>query len=540
MIVNLTKQEKAQLKDVEKKYNKLIKKYDFKLLEKECPEREQYEKKRLSLIQELNTTYSRLFNQFEKRQFSELGSDPDKIIADAKHQIEEAIKNRYNKAIKDKKKGKVFSQHDVRVDREYLNINGRKRIRESLYIDPEAIIKDSENILKLHYDFFKNDPETTKVIQDAVIDAVSESPYTGTAGELGDLINKEKQTYITRAKAQEAGAITDAPKSLAVPTLSGYQNSVSLYQSGGAYLQPISSTDALKFKNGKMYFENKGMKEVSEVELQNMKTKEGIDDIDLPMLRIFYSIILTQFEITGCKELQDVLTMSVSALAEFMGLKPNLNKKDIARVIDKAQSYHNVIGVLHGTRNGKPVQSLYPVLNFEGYNDKNKTIRFSSPYMNYVIQTVYNLATRKTKNGEIKAKKNGEPLRIASHSYLIDSSIAKERNKAAVENVVIIVTLIEQAGNGTPQISAKTLIDRNVQLSERLNNSTNKTQLLNRTFSKTWQLLRDNTRLKEFYKNIKLPDPTDPAFIPTIKMLDSMVFKFPHDGKNKSDTENQK
>ena len=32
MIVNLTKQEKAQLKDVEKKYNKLIKKYDSQKL----------------------------------------------------------------------------------------------------------------------------------------------------------------------------------------------------------------------------------------------------------------------------------------------------------------------------------------------------------------------------------------------------------------------------------------------------------------------------------------------------------------------------
>lgn len=342
---------------------------------------------------------------------------------------------------------------------------------------------------------------------------------------------KNARLYRTRESAKKTGAITEAPTSLAIPTLAKYQYSMSLYQDGGAYLQPLSSTDGLKFKNGKMYFDGLAMREVSEVELQNMKTKEGIEDIDLPILRTFYSIILTQFEKSGYTVLEDVLTMSVPALAEFIGLQSNLNKKDIARVIEKTQSYHNVIGVLHGTRNGKPVQSLYPVLNFEGYNDKTNTISFSSPYMNYVIKTVYNLSIRKTKDGKKKLKKNGEPLKIASHSYLIDSSIAKERNKAAVENVVILVTLIEQAGDNIPRIKASTLIERNVQLAERLETAANPRALLKTTFTKTWELLKTKTRLTEAYKNIQLPDPNDPAFMPTMKTLDKVVFTFPHEGK---------
>ena len=350
-------------------------------------------------------------------------------------------------------------------------------------------------------------------------------------GNVIHIYEKHAPKYRTRAKAKEQGAIIEAPTSLAIPTLSKYQYSMSLYQDGGAYLQPLSSTDGLKFKNGKMYFDGARMREVSEVELQNMKTKEGIDDIDLPILRTFYSIILTQFEASGYKVLQDVLTMSVPTLAEFIGLQSNLNKKDIGRVIEKTQSYHNIVGVVHGTRNGKPVQSLYPVLNFEGYNDKTNTISFSSPYMNYVIKTVYNLSLRKSKDGKVKLKKNGEPLRLASHSYLIDSSIAKERNKAAVENVVILVTLIEQAGDNIPRIKASTLVERNVQLADRLETAKNPRALLDRTFKKTWELLKTKTRLQEAYKDIELPDPDDPRFMPTMKTLDKVVFTFPHKGK---------
>lgn len=422
-------------------------------------------------------------------------------------------------------------------------LDEKKRLKKLYEDDPEKILLDATEVmdqilksyhsnkimedctafLEDHFKFFKDDPEKTKALQEIILQAI-ENNAASTA---------EKTTYRTKAKAQEAGAIVDAPKNLAIPTLTSYQNSMSLYQSGGAYLQPLSSTDGLKFKNGKMYFDGEHMREVSEVELQNMKTKEGIDNIDLPILRTFYSIILTQFEKSNYKELRDVLTMSVPTLAEFIGLKSNLNKKDISRVIDKTQSYHNIVGVVHATRNGRPVQSLYPVLNFEGYDDKTNTVSFSSPYMNYVIRTVYNLSIRKTKDGKPKLKKNGKPLTLPSHSYLIDSSITKERNKAAVENVIIIVTLIEQAGNCEPHIKASTLIERNVQLSERLNSVKNPRSLLKSSFTKTWELLRSKTRLTEFYKDIKLPDPQDPAFIPTMGTLDEVVFKFPHKGKSK-------
>jgi len=346
---------------------------------------------------------------------------------------------------------------------------------------------------------------------------------------------KNNRSYRTRAKAQEAGAIKDLPTSLIIPTYDGYQNSVSLYQNGGAYLQPLRSVDALKFRDGKLYFENMTQLNI-EAELQNLKTKEGIQNIDLPALRIFYAIVCHRFEQSGFKKIEDVITMDIADLAEYMGLQRNLNKQDLGRLLDKLQSYHNIVGVVHSTRNGKPVKSYYQVLNFEKYEDKSRTVTFSSPYMNYVIKTLSNLAIRKTKGGKKQLKKSGEPLRLPTHSYLIDSSIVKERNKAAVENVIILVQGIEQAGGKGYHIAASTLVERNVQLAERLEaDPQHRAQLLKRVFTKTWELLRDKTKLAEVYKNIQLPEPDDPAYIPTVKGLSSMVFEIKHDGKKKTE-----
>ena len=341
----------------------------------------------------------------------------------------------------------------------------------------------------------------------------------------------DDNSYRTRRRA--GASIQDIPTSLAVPTMQNYQYIMSLTPSGNAYMQPLASTDGLKFSDGRMYFRGNDIQPVSEVELQNMVTKEGIETIDLGMLRIFYSIILTEFEKTKCSELREVIKLYVPDLAESMGLQRNINKAGIQRLIETVQSFHNIVGIMHGTRGGKPSKSLYPVLNFEGYDDKKNTISFSSPYMNMVIQTVYRLAIVRKKDGTPRLTKRGDPVRNPAHSFATKTSIIKERNKAAVENVLIVVQLIEQCGNQTPHISARTMIERNPQLATRLEKVKNPTSLLKRTFEATWKLLREQTYLTEWYPGIQLPDPSDPAVIPSVKTLDSMVFTFPHNGKHK-------
>lgn len=350
-----------------------------------------------------------------------------------------------------------------------------------------------------------------------------------------------KKIYRTKAKAKSAGAITEAPTNLVIPTLSSYQYSMSLYKDGGAYLQPLNSMDGLRFESGRLYFDDARMKEVSEAELRDLRTKKGIEEIDLPGLRFYYSILFNQFRLSNYKVLQDIIPISASILTG----RNDPNKQDVDAAIAKVQSYHNIMGVVKGTRNGRPTESYYQVLNFEYYDAKKNIIAFSSPYMNYVINTIYKLSIRKNRDGKPKLKRNSTPLLKVSHSFLIDSSIRKERNKAAAENVVILVTLIEQAGGNLPNLKASTLVERNVQLAERLeNDSLHKAQLLKRTFTKTWELMKTKTSLAQRYKNLRVStdknnngvlltelDPKDPAFIPTVRNLKDLCFYFPHDGK---------
>lgn len=356
--------------------------------------------------------------------------------------------------------------------------------------------------------------------------------YEGYLAKAMDFYSIEPKSYRTKAKA---GGLDEIPTSLAFPTMAKYQYSIGLHNEGDAYIQPLTSTDGLSFDDGKMFFADNRIKQVSEVELQNMKTKEGIDTIDLPLLRTFYSIIFNAFQKTNYQQFKPVITLYVPELAKYLGLrKSGLNREDITNIIIKTQSFHNIVGIQHGIRNGKPVQSIYPVLNFEGYNEEKNTISISSPYFNNLIRTLYDIAVKKDKDGKPKIKRNGNPtFALPINSYLIHSDIVKERNKVAVENVFIIVALIEQAGNNIPRIKASTIVERNVQLQDRLSNHAKPNLLLSRTFKKTWELLRNKTTLGQSYCNIQLPDPKDPANIPTMSTLETTVFKFQHDGKIK-------
>lgn len=132
---------------------------------------------RLKYMDELNDGRRRLYRQFEKRQFSELGGDPDRILKDAKNQITQLIKNRYDSAKKMKEEGNSFSIF-------YLRIDG-----ERLYIDAQQLIEDSKELLHLHYDFFKDDPENISAIRTIVLDSIADSPYTGSKGILGGNVN---------------------------------------------------------------------------------------------------------------------------------------------------------------------------------------------------------------------------------------------------------------------------------------------------------------------------------------------------------------
>lgn len=102
------------------------------------------------------------------------------------------------------------------------------------------------------------------------------------------------KSYRTKALAEKTNDIVPCPERLAVPTSPDYQHCISLHHEGKAYLEKLISTKGLEFKDGKMFFEG-ALEPISTVELQDMRTNKGIEEIDIPLLTMYYSIIFASF-----------------------------------------------------------------------------------------------------------------------------------------------------------------------------------------------------------------------------------------------------
>ena len=340
----------------------------------------------------------------------------------------------------------------------------------------------------------------------------------------------EKSGYRTRKKA---GDVAEVPSKMPNITNRQFMNAITYNNDKAAYLQPITSAAELTIENGIICFE--GLP-ASAATIKHLYTKENIEDFDLPLLRVFYAIILNKFRQTWIEDqsIEDVITIYYPDLAKQLGKSTNMSRADVVSVINNILSFRNVVGV---TKEGG---EILPVLSYWGEDRSKHTISFASPYIVRVIKDIYNASIRKSKQGLELKKKDGLPQLLPAYTYLPNLSLAKERNKKAVEIVCIVVTVIENAGtHGIPHISAKTIIERNLLLKNSLENTkdtSNQNKLLKRAFSKAWELLRTNTDVLEKYKNIQLPDPKAKDFkakwIPTMGTL-NMVFEFPHEGKIK-------
>ena len=332
---------------------------------------------------------------------------------------------------------------------------------------------------------------------------------------------ESKKNYRTRKKAGNVATIPDA---YAIITQKDYQNAVGLFPQGNAFLQPISDGCGLNYTNGKLYI--KGLP-ASHAELKNYYTDQVPKNIDLPLLRLFYNIILAncQDALRAGNCLNEIYTVYIPDFIRSAGRisigEEDSKQRDYAKAIMASiMSFHSIIGIVDG--------DCLPILLYTGQNRKKNTISFMSPYMNRVIENVFAASICKEKDG-----RNWIPETKAAYSYLINQGILMERNKKAVEIVHIIVTLIEQAGNSEPHISAKTIVERNIMLRESIKKSDrmDKNKMLKRAFSKAWELLKTQTKLQATYCGIELPDPKN---VPTMSTLESTVYTFRHAGKNKN------
>ena len=470
----------------------------------------------------------------------------------------------------------------------------RKSLTQEQQEQFSNLLKDNEDILKQFLRDYKRHPEAWDVMssekklqnfaatltvedlencfgKENISEEVAKTFSSGTDSEKLNVLDsfsmnmivalykyKNPKEYRTISKAG-ADITRTFPEHIPTPTLPNYEYATSLKNQGNAYMiQIMMSMDKLEYKNGKLYFKGE-LEAVSEARLrriaedekekktkiENSKAKkdevtsnndkEGskIEPINLPFLKFYYGILTKKYEesINKSETIPEVTTIYLPDLAEARGLGRNINKNVIQTILNDISGFHNIAGIVKTNKNGRYYESIFPVLLFTGYDAEKNTVSISSPYLLRIVKGLYSASISKDKTGRPKLKKDGTPKRIPINSYLVKREIMKERNKAAVENVFIIVTGIEQAGRNGYHINIATLIERNPQLYDRIQKSKNPTRILQTCFKKTWELLDTMTDLKKRYKNIELPDPNDPSVIPTVRTKDRLVIHIKHDGK---------
>jgi len=318
-----------------------------------------------------------------------------------------------------------------------------------------------------------------------------------------------------------AGQTVEFPSKLAIITSKDYQYGISFYQRGRAYLRPIKSLDGLEYRNGRFTFNGREITKAPN--LNEIYTDENLSKFDLMLLRTLYSIILhnnTDIDFdNGLSE--GPYTIYLPDLLRMIGMTSPPNKATFDALYAKFENLQLLLGILKtGQYNS---ERIYPVIHDLVIDKGKNTVSFSSPYICRLIQLISQSASQ---------SENNSNLPRATHSYLIKPSLAKGNNKRAAEIVIIVVTLIEQAGKQTPNIKPRTILERHPELKQAYENATsnNKSVLLKRAFQKAWVMLREQTELESRY--------IDPAFlktglpVPTTKTLDNTITFENHGKKN--------
>lgn len=467
--------------------------------------------RRIDLYDELQHERSNLLNQFRIERFNKLNGSEDAIIADAVSKAQGLIEARISEAQQFLNMGSSFRMDYLRVD------------ENNIYLDPQKTEEACRNILTLHYDYFSDKPEGLSRLNSALDNVIKTSPYVSEKGTLWGEANPRRKQYRTRSRAVEAGATPVNLTSLAIPSLKGYEAALGfsgkITSKNKAYLAAINpkAIPGLVYENGTLSLNGNRL---TEAQITDIVTKEAPREIDTPLLALYYSIILEEMQKeyeAGVSDLSALVNrqirIPVQDLARAMGIKSHLGAPDILRLIDRTQSFQTLIGTMVSEL-AASVPSRYAVMLFNGYDRATNSISFASPYLARLSAD----AIIQSRNPKIGYKFHNRSIK--------SSSVRAGKNNMAFENVKIITTGIFQAGEKhVYKIKASTLVDRNTLLKEELQRDpTHKTRTLKRVFTKTWEMLKEDTIISDTHV---LPDPDNPMYIPTAPSLHSLVLAFP-------------
>ena len=366
---------------------------------------------------------------------------------------------------------------------------------------------------------------------------------------LDDQIRKaERQAHPkrTRTQAREAGAIVDLSGRLALPSRRHYEDILSTIPNPMGYLLPVRPELAadLRLMGETLYFRSQEVDRTVLAELCDKTAKP-----DMPLLYALYTVLQqeTMKMITRPGIIDDLLkdpnyldrdvTVFLPAFIRITGHRQNRSKDVDDGIFAKIKSFESIYGIVEEIREGKTCYRGHPVLRLRPRNVSDNSITFSSRYMKEAVLRIlkaslqYDKADKKETTP--KTKRGGEPFFYPNHCFLVNSSIAAERNKRAAAIVCEFAVVVAQAGSkGKPNLSGQELVNRCPELKNALDaakKTKDKNNALKSAFSRAWELLGTQTAIAEEYKEVVFPTK-----IPTMSTLENNIL-IQHKGRNRKD-----
>lgn len=113
-----------------------------------------------------------------------------------------------------------------------------------------------------------------------------------------------------------------------------------------------------------MFFEGNVLRSISTAELRDMRTDKDIEKIDIPLLTVYYSIILKEFysSLKSGEHLNPVITVYAPELMRCIGLLNDgsgIHETDVKNIMRKTGTFQNIIGVLDVIVNGKNAKVIF-------------------------------------------------------------------------------------------------------------------------------------------------------------------------------------
>lgn len=310
-----------------------------------------------------------------------------------------------------------------------------------------------------------------------------------------------------------------------------YQFALTTQRNSTAYIALMNPDffTRLNFESGAVTYDN----QTAGIVKQYINGKyTDVQNLDFPLLTQIYTAAVKS------NLRQDAFTITVSLPQFFREMGIEISSGNSQDIMTKLHSFENCVGIMPGTQ---IVAKLFTIIEI---NAKNQTMTVAVPY----ILRLYEALEEKNHTEHTTRQGALYDYQKPYHNMLVHSSIAKERNKTAVELVYLITTGLLQRGytpdvqtyrkkgaktqfpdRVTYSVSFRSLINDAPLLRGRIlsyKDMSNKNAALRRAFTKAYQLLESNTDAAEWFVDLHYN-----AIVPTMTTLDDEL-TFTHNGRN--------